>query len=245
MLTYWQHKEALTELLKTAEHASCVDYCAIISLFYIYYVNNLQKEPNNKPLNFISIATISIAPTPRFSTAEMKSVKSLNGVPWPHMPSLTMYAIFLGSLAPVADAYTTLALGNLFCSSKTVKPVFVGLLEPTGHKFFARWHSSNTITPSKSSPHHCSSCFRRDLYLPPAAPELSPIKAEYVAKTTPRLTFPLVAELILAYLNLLSGWTSILPAPISRKSRSESYRKSFDTDTHKARFLPKIKTKQN
>lgn len=72
-----------------------------------------------------------------FSTADIKSGNLINGVPGPHIPKRTIYAILRGSDAPVADAYTTLAFGNLFCKSNTVKPVFVGLLEPTGHKFLA------------------------------------------------------------------------------------------------------------
>lgn len=39
--------------------------------------------------------------------------------------------------APVALAYTTRALGSLFCSSKTASPVFVGLDDPIGQTFFA------------------------------------------------------------------------------------------------------------
>ena len=80
-----------------------------------------------------------------FSTALMKSLNSGKGVPLAQIPSRTMYAMFLGSEAPVAEAYTTLALGNLVCNSSTVKPVFVGFPDPTGLKFLARWHSSNII----------------------------------------------------------------------------------------------------
>lgn len=43
----------------------------------------------------------------------MKSLNVLNGVPWPQRPKRTMYAIFRGSDAPVADAYTTRAFGKL------------------------------------------------------------------------------------------------------------------------------------
>lgn len=67
----------------------------------------------------------------------MKSMNVGNGVPSPHIPNLTMYAMFLGSEAPVADAYTTLALGNLFCNSNAVRPVLVALPDPTGHRFLA------------------------------------------------------------------------------------------------------------
>ena len=122
------------------------------------------------------MATISIAPTPLFSTPLRKASKFGNGDPGPQMPSRTMYAMCFGSEAPVAEAYTILALGSLCCSSSTVNPVFVGFPAPVGHRFLARWHSSNTMTPSKSSPHQCSSCFRRVLYFPP--PWDSPIRAE-------------------------------------------------------------------
>lgn len=64
----------------------------------------------------------------------------------------------------MADAYTTRAFGKRFCSSSAVKPVFVGLLEPVGHRFFALWHSSKMMQPSNSVPHHCNNCFKRDLY---------------------------------------------------------------------------------
>ncbi|KAG8237955.1 hypothetical protein J437_LFUL016300 [Ladona fulva] len=74
----------------------------------------------------------------------MKSVNSRKGVPSPQIPSLVMYAIFFGSEAPVAEAYTTRARGSLFCNSKTVRPVLVGLDDPVGHKFLALWHSSKT-----------------------------------------------------------------------------------------------------
>ena len=94
-----------------------------------------------------------IAPTPRFSTAPRKSVKSLKGLPGPQIPSLTMYAMCFGSLAPVAEAYTTRAFGSLFCNSRTVCPVFVGLPAPLGQRFLALWHSSKMMQPSKSSPH--------------------------------------------------------------------------------------------
>ena len=40
------------------------------------------------PLSFMSMATISMAPTPLFSTAPKKSLKSRNGLPGPQMPSL-------------------------------------------------------------------------------------------------------------------------------------------------------------
>ncbi|VVC91952.1 unnamed protein product [Leptidea sinapis] len=53
-----------------------------------------------------------------------------------------------GSDAPVADAYTTRARGNLVCSSSAVSPVLVALPDPTGHRFLALWHSSNTICAS-------------------------------------------------------------------------------------------------
>lgn len=93
----------------------------------------------------------------------MKLPNSLKGVFGPQMPSRFMYAMFLGSeapggvtttkgvcmrrgdrpagevllLSPVALAYTTRALGSLFCSSNTASPVLVGLDEPMGHTFLA------------------------------------------------------------------------------------------------------------
>lgn len=185
----------------------------------------------------------------RFSTAVMNSLNVLNGVPWPQSPKRTMYAIFLGSDAPVADAYTTRAFGNLkntfmillaecscccrfvqyksiFCNSYTkttyedcscsaVKPVFVGLLDPVGHRFFALWHSSKITHPSKSDPHHCSSCFSRDLYLL-LFPVDSLISAEYVLNITPFLTFPLTVELIFAYLSCKGVWVDIFYVLILR-----------------------------
>jgi len=39
-----------------------------------------------------------------FSTADKNSWKFLNGDPGPQIPSLTMYAMCLGSDAPVAEA---------------------------------------------------------------------------------------------------------------------------------------------
>lgn len=42
-----------------------------------------------------------------------------------------------GSDAPVAEAYTTLAFGSLFCNSNAVRPVLVGFEDPTGQRFFA------------------------------------------------------------------------------------------------------------
>lgn len=75
--------------------------------------------------------------------------------------------MFLGSEAPVADAYTIRAFGNLFWISSTARPVLVGFPDPEeGNKFFALWHSSNTMTPSKSSPHHWTNCPKRELYFP-------------------------------------------------------------------------------
>lgn len=161
----------------------------------------------------------------------MNSVNVLNGVPCPQRPKRTIYAIFRGSDAPVADAYTTRAFGNLksfrgfykftyfffffvancnlqytffstnrFCNSSAVKPVLVGLLDPVGHRFFALWHSSKIIHPSKSDPHHCSNCFSRDLYLL-LFPVDSLISAEYVLKITPFFTLPFTVELIFAYFN--------------------------------------------
>lgn len=83
-------------------------------------------------LTFMSMATISMAPTPLLSTALMKSWKSLNWVPGPQMPRRDMYAMLRGSEAPVALQYTTQALGNFFCNSRTVKPVLLGLVAPLG-----------------------------------------------------------------------------------------------------------------
>lgn len=54
--------------------------------------------------------------------------------------------------------------------------------------------------PSKSSPHHWTSCFKRDLYLPLDCDD-SPINAEYVENMTPLFILPLTAEDILAYFN--------------------------------------------
>ena len=45
------------------------------------------------PLRFRSIATSSIAPTPRFSTCAKNSSKSLKAVPLPHSPRRVMYAV--------------------------------------------------------------------------------------------------------------------------------------------------------
>jgi len=58
---------------------------------------------NRKHLKFI-LKIILIKIYYRFSTALIKSRNSGNVVPCPHIPSLTIYAIFRGSEAPVADA---------------------------------------------------------------------------------------------------------------------------------------------
>lgn len=46
---------------------------------------------------------------------------------------------------PVALQYTTLAFGSLSCSSTTADPVLLDLPDFDGKRFFALWHSSNTI----------------------------------------------------------------------------------------------------
>ena len=55
-----------------------------------------------KQNTFMSMATISMAPTPLLSTALIKSWKSLNCVPGPQIPSRDIYAMLRGSEAPVA-----------------------------------------------------------------------------------------------------------------------------------------------
>ncbi len=75
------------------------------------------------------------------------------------------------------------ACGSSVCSCSTARPVLVALARPAGTRFFALWHSSKMMTPSKSVPHHCSSCLSRLLKCPPD--EETPISAEYVQKTTP------------------------------------------------------------
>lgn len=54
-------------------------------------------------------------------------------------------------------------------------------------------------TPSKSFPHHFSSCLNLVLYFP--LDWLSPIREEYVANITPFLTLPFSFDDIFAYLN--------------------------------------------
>ena len=55
------------------------------------------------PVAFISIASISSPPTPRFVTPSANESKSLNAEKGPHSPSRSMYAMFCRSLAPVAE----------------------------------------------------------------------------------------------------------------------------------------------
>ena len=147
------------------------------------------------------MATISIAPTPLRSTAAMNWLKSLKGVPGPHSPNLVMYAMFFGSLAPVALAYTTLALGSNLWISKTTWPVLVGFEPPVGTKFLARWHSSKIMQPSKSDLNQWTSCFKR-LFILLVLEDDSDMSEEYVEKMTPFLTELFSLLEILAYLNL-------------------------------------------
>ena len=65
---------------------------------------------------------------------------------------------------PVALQYTTLALGSLFCNSRTANPVLVGLDEPVGTKFFALWHSSNTICHQESKNMNCNIDHKNNLW---------------------------------------------------------------------------------
>lgn len=102
-----------------------------------HYIRESQVKSVSVPLRGYFLVCSSHHPH-LFSTALMKSVNSGNGVPFPQIPKRTMYAMFFGSEAPVAEAYTTRAFGSLVCSSSTVRPVFVGFPEPTGLKFLAR-----------------------------------------------------------------------------------------------------------
>lgn len=63
-------------------------------------------------------------------------------------------------------------------------------------------------TPSKSFPHHFSSCLNLVLYFP--LDWLSPIREEYVANITPFFTLPFSFDDIFAYLNYIGekNWFS-------------------------------------
>src|SRR3546814_795491 len=82
------------------------------------------------------MATISMAATPASSMRLWKSRKSAKAVPGPHKPSRVMYAMCLGSVAPVADTYTTCACP--FCTfekckkllGENVRLVFCGVAYP-------------------------------------------------------------------------------------------------------------------
>ena len=114
------------------------------------------------PLAFISIASISRKPTPRFFIALMKLSASPNGVPSPQKPSLCMYAMLPISLMPVAEQYTTLASGHRLCSSMTHAATLLPVSAPAS-KFLALWHSSSRTHPSAASPpNHSKICSSRD-----------------------------------------------------------------------------------
>ena len=81
-----------------------------------------------------------IIPMPPCVVADKNSLKPPNIVPMPHKPNRDMYAIFEGSVTPVAEQYTTRAKGSNFCSSSTAKPIFVGcFIVFVGTRFFALW----------------------------------------------------------------------------------------------------------
>ena len=88
------------------------------------------------PEAFISMASISRKPTPRFRMAEMNRSASANGVPRPQNPSRCMYAMFPISEMPVALQYTTRASGHRRWSSMTHAATFEPASAPA-LKFFA------------------------------------------------------------------------------------------------------------
>lgn len=73
--------------------------------------------------------------------------------------------------------------------------------EFTSHAKAISWSTveKKDTTPSKSFPHHFSSCLNLVLYFP--LDWLSPIREEYVANITPFFTLPFSFDDILAYLN--------------------------------------------
>ena len=62
-----------------------------------------SERERSMPRPFMSIATISIAPTPRLEISRVKVSASGNDVPCPHRPSRSMYDMWVSSEAPVAD----------------------------------------------------------------------------------------------------------------------------------------------
>ena len=86
---------------------------------------------------------------PRLEISSSNVLKFLKGVPRPHSPSRSYAAKCATSLAPVAEQYTTRALGRSRCSSITVR---LTLVEPSSSlppwKFLALWASSKAMTPS-------------------------------------------------------------------------------------------------
>lgn len=62
-----------------------------------------------------------------FEAYAFSSLTSSVIVEKPHVPSRIMYARLLGSEAPVADEYKTLALGKFSCSLRIAFPVWVDL----------------------------------------------------------------------------------------------------------------------
>jgi hypothetical protein len=69
-----------------------------------------------------------------------------------------MKAMSLTFVMPVALQYTTRALGSESCSFLTIAATFVLLLlsppSLSSERFFALWHSSKMMQPSKSLPPH-------------------------------------------------------------------------------------------
>jgi hypothetical protein len=156
--------------------------CAVVSVASMF-VNSAWRNDSPRltylPLAFISMASISRKPTPRFFIADMNLSASANGVPTPQNPNRCMYAMFPISLMPVADRYTTLAFGHRRWSSMTHCATFVPP-SPDVPEFFALWHSSKRTHPSASAPPNHSTIWSNLLRL-----LVLETSVEYVRNSTP------------------------------------------------------------
>jgi hypothetical protein len=100
----------------------------------------LSPRATYLPSLFISIASISRNDTPRCFMLSMNASKSANAEPVPQSPMRSMYAMWPTSETPVAEQYTTRAMGNARWSSMTAAATFVLWPSLPGTKFFALQH---------------------------------------------------------------------------------------------------------